>query len=143
MCRYPQRSHSARESGPNIGCGWAPSVVFTATTCWIRRSSSVTSAGKLPGFVPARCGSISALVTVAAQVPVQPSVDHTRLLASSDPRLATNKRLVYDFWRKVIEAGHLELANQYLAEDYIQHNPNVPTGRAGFVGFFSKFSKAT
>src|SRR5213079_1397352 len=39
--------------------------------------------------------------------------------------------------------GHLELANQYLAEDYIQHNPNVPTGRAGFVEFFSKFSKAT
>jgi predicted SnoaL-like aldol condensation-catalyzing enzyme len=37
--------------------------------------------------------------------------------------------------------GHLELTSKYQAEDYIQHNPNVPTGRAGFVEFFSKFAK--
>ena len=27
-----------------------------------------------------------------------------------------------------------------MAEDYIQHNPNVPTGRAGFLEFFSRFA---
>ncbi|MEO7477624.1 MAG: nuclear transport factor 2 family protein, partial [Lysobacteraceae bacterium] len=52
-----------------------------------------------------------------------------------------NKRLVYDFWRDVFEGGHLDLASNYLAESYIQHNPNVPSGRAGFVDLFSKFSK--
>ncbi|MFN8579011.1 MAG: nuclear transport factor 2 family protein [Candidatus Sericytochromatia bacterium] len=26
-------------------------------------------------------------------------------------------------------------------ESYIQHNPNVPTGRAGFIEFFSKLRK--
>ncbi|MFC5579466.1 ester cyclase [Lysobacter niabensis] len=76
-----------------------------------------------------------------AQAPVHATADHQQLLASPDSTLAANKRLVYDFWREVFEGGHLELADKYLAESYIQHNPNVPTGRAGFVGFFSTFSK--
>jgi predicted SnoaL-like aldol condensation-catalyzing enzyme len=73
-----------------------------------------------------------------AQVAVVPQTDHEQMLASPDPRLAANKRFVYDFWREVFEAGHMELADKYMAESYIQHNPNVPTGRAAFVAFFSK-----
>jgi predicted SnoaL-like aldol condensation-catalyzing enzyme len=63
------------------------------------------------------------------------------MLYSNDPQLAKNKKLVYDFWRSVIEGGHLELVPQYMREDFIQHNPNVPTGRQGFLDFFSKFAK--
>lgn len=66
---------------------------------------------------------------------------HEALLASPDPALAANKRLVYDFWREIYEAGHLELSEKYLTDAYIQHNPNVPSGRAGFVEFFAKFKK--
>jgi predicted SnoaL-like aldol condensation-catalyzing enzyme len=77
------------------------------------------------------------------QVAVQANPNHEALLASSDARLAANKRLVYDFWREVFEAGHMDLAEKYMAESYIQHNPNVPTGRAAFVAFFSKVSKPT
>ena len=40
--------------------------------------------------------------------------DHEALLASDDPQLAANKRLVYDWWREVFEAGHLELNAQYI-----------------------------
>ena len=76
-----------------------------------------------------------------AQVDVQPSPNQAQLLSSADPRLAANKRLVYDFWREVLEAGHMDLAPKYMLESYIQHNPNVPTGRAAFVDFFSKMSK--
>jgi predicted SnoaL-like aldol condensation-catalyzing enzyme len=76
-----------------------------------------------------------------AQVPVTPNPDHEQLLASSDPQLAANKKLVYDFWREVFEGGHVELAENYLAESYIQHNPMVPTGREGFVQFFSQFAQ--
>lgn len=36
----------------------------------------------------------------------------------------------------------MELAPQFMLETYIQHNPNVPTGRQGFIDFFSKFAKA-
>ena len=64
------------------------------------------------------------------------------MLYSKDPVLAKNKKIVYDFWRSVLEGGHLELAPQYMTETYIQHNPNVPTGRQGFLDFFGKFAKA-
>lgn len=83
--------------------------------------------------------AISFLATQAqAQVPPQPHPNQEQLLASPDPRLAANKRLVYDFWREVFEARHMDLAPKYLTESYIQHNPNVPSGRAAFVAFFSK-----
>lgn len=64
------------------------------------------------------------------------------MLYSNDPQLVKNKKIVYDFWRSVLEGGHLELAPQYMLETYIQHNPNVPTGRQGFLDFFGKFAKA-
>lgn len=77
-------------------------------------------------------------VRVAAQTPVTANADHAAMLAHPDPRLAANKRLVYDFWREVFEAAHMDLAEKYMLESYIQHNPNVPDGRAAFVSFFSK-----
>jgi predicted SnoaL-like aldol condensation-catalyzing enzyme len=76
-----------------------------------------------------------------AQLPVIPLANQKSLLQSNDPKLAANKKLVYDCWREVVEAGHLELADKYLSESYMQHNPNVPTGRKGFVELFSKFAK--
>ncbi len=83
-----------------------------------------------------------ALPTItSAQVAVVAQPNHELLLSSADTRLAANKRLVYDFWREVFEGGHMELADKYLAEGYIQHNPNVATGRAGFVEAFSKWVK--
>jgi predicted SnoaL-like aldol condensation-catalyzing enzyme len=85
--------------------------------------------------------SLALAASAFAQVPVTPAPDHAVLLASPDPRLAENKRFVYDFWREVFEAGHMELAEKYMAEGYIQHNPNVPTGRAAFVEFFTRFKK--
>ena len=78
---------------------------------------------------------------VVAQLPVQPLANQKTLLQSNDPKLAANKKLVYDCWREMLEAGHIELADKYLAETYMQHNPTVPTGRKGFVDLFSKFAK--
>jgi len=69
------------------------------------------------------------------------SSDQKGWLKSDNSTLAKNKRIVYDFWREVLEAGHLELAEKYMKESYIQHNPNVPTGRQGFIDFFSKIRK--
>ena len=88
-------------------------------------------------------GAVLAAVAPAAlaQVAVQPAANQEALLASPDARLAANKRLVYAFWREVFEGAHMELADKYMAESYIQHNPNVPTGRAAFVDFFNKMKK--
>jgi predicted SnoaL-like aldol condensation-catalyzing enzyme len=87
--------------------------------------------------------ALSLLMPLAshAQLAVTAQPDHEALLSSADPKLAANKRLVYDFWRQVFEGGHMELAPKYMAETYMQHNPNVPTGRAAFVEFFSRFAK--
>src|SRR5580658_6642782 len=48
-----------------------------------------------------------------------------------------NLDMVLRWWREVVEARHTELAEQYQAEDYIQHNPNIPTGRAAFIRAFA------
>jgi predicted SnoaL-like aldol condensation-catalyzing enzyme len=52
-----------------------------------------------------------------------------------------NLDMVLEWWRVVIQNRQMDEAGKYQAEDYIQHNPSVPTGRAGFVAFFSKLPK--
>jgi predicted SnoaL-like aldol condensation-catalyzing enzyme len=70
-----------------------------------------------------------------AQVAGHP--DPLTLLASGDAALAANKRLVFDFWRGIVNAGHVELADELLQESYIQHSPVLPTGRAALKQIFS------
>lgn len=92
-------------------------------------------------FLALACASALPL-GASAQDLVQASADHAQLLSSPDPKLAANKRLVDDFWREVFEGGHGERADKYLADSCTEHNPNVPSGREGFVNVVSKFSKA-
>lgn len=73
-----------------------------------------------------------------AQLPPEPAKDQMALLKAANKKLEANKKLVFDFWREVFEAGHMDLVDKYMAETYIQHNPNVPTGRKAFVDFFSR-----
>ena len=73
-----------------------------------------------------------------AQLPVEPHPDQQMLLKSDDAQLAANKMLVYDFWRYVLVARDMDKAVEYMHEDYIQHNPSIPTGRATFIGFFGQ-----
>ena len=37
-------------------------------------------------------------------------------------------------FKDILQYGHTEFAEKVMAPTYIQHNPNVPTGRAAFVG---------
>jgi predicted SnoaL-like aldol condensation-catalyzing enzyme len=60
------------------------------------------------------------------------------LLNASRSQLAANKRLVFDMWRQIIDAGREEVADLYLHENYIQHTPNIATGRDAFKAYFSK-----
>lgn len=76
-----------------------------------------------------------------AQDAVSASTDHQQLLHSTDTQLAKNKRLVYDFYREVLEAGQLDRAQHYLSETYIQHNPNLASGRLAFTEFFKNLIK--
>lgn len=73
----------------------------------------------------------------AQGTPVKANPDHEAMLQSKDPQLAKNKRLLYDFWRVVVEAGHLEETGKYTTEDYIQHNPNFASGRQALIDMFA------
>jgi predicted SnoaL-like aldol condensation-catalyzing enzyme len=83
-------------------------------------------------------GLVTAMVCAGAaraQVPPTAAPDQARLLESQDPKLAANKRLVFDMYRVIIQGGHTELAPRYFREDYIQHNPNVTSGRDALVAY--------
>jgi predicted SnoaL-like aldol condensation-catalyzing enzyme len=73
----------------------------------------------------------------AAPVDVVAHPNPLAALASADATLAANKRLVFDMWRSIVDAGHTEMADDLLAEGYIQHSPVLPTGRQAFKQIFS------
>ena len=43
-----------------------------------------------------------------------------------------------EFYRDVFNSGTLDKVDDYIAEDYIQHNPGVPQGREGFKKAFGE-----
>jgi predicted SnoaL-like aldol condensation-catalyzing enzyme len=47
-----------------------------------------------------------------------------------------NLETALDWWRIVIQSRHVDQAPKYQAETYIQHNPNINTGRDAFVKVF-------
>jgi predicted SnoaL-like aldol condensation-catalyzing enzyme len=77
-------------------------------------------------------------VVVYAHIDPKPLSSQEEQLKSNDKKLAANKKLVYDFWREVLEARHLDIAEKYMRPDYIQHNPNADTGIDGFKAYFSR-----
>lgn len=81
----------------------------------------------------------SALALAPAMLPAEsinpPTNPQTAPMNAQEKK---NLDMVLTWWREVIDAGHVELAPKYQAEDYIQHNPGINTGRANFVAFFSK-----
>jgi predicted SnoaL-like aldol condensation-catalyzing enzyme len=79
---------------------------------------------------------------VRAQDAVVAAPDADSLFHSSDPLLNKNKQVAYHIVKDLIEAAHWELADQYLTERYIQHNPLAASGRAGVVKFFTEVVKA-
>jgi predicted SnoaL-like aldol condensation-catalyzing enzyme len=102
------------------------------------RSRAGTWLGLATAALVAACGQALGPAPIAGPpVPVAAHPDPFAALASSDPALAANKRMVFDLWRTVVNAGQVEAADDMLAEDYIQHSPVLPTGRKAFKQIFS------
>ena len=55
---------------------------------------------------------------------------------ADDALTARNKALVREFYTTVLINRQADAAPQFLRADYIQHNPNVPTGLKGFMDTF-------
>jgi predicted SnoaL-like aldol condensation-catalyzing enzyme len=86
-------------------------------------------------------GASLAAAPATGQEPVVGAPDAEVLFTSSDPKLHRNKQAAYHIQRDLLEAGHWELADKWLTERYIQHNPNAKSGRAGVVEFFTQVLK--
>jgi predicted SnoaL-like aldol condensation-catalyzing enzyme len=84
---------------------------------------------------------LTLMAVAQAQVPPVASSDQLAMLRSGDAAVARNKRLVFDFWRIVFEGGHMDRAPEFMTASYIQHNPNVQSGRAAFIATIGKVRK--
>jgi predicted SnoaL-like aldol condensation-catalyzing enzyme len=49
-----------------------------------------------------------------------------------------NRAFVIDFYERVFNNHDLKVAEDIVAENYIQHNPHFPTGRAAFIEILAK-----
>jgi predicted SnoaL-like aldol condensation-catalyzing enzyme len=72
----------------------------------------------------------------AAQEPVVAAPDPEALFTDKDPTLNANKQAVLHILRELLQCNHWDEADKYLTERYLQHNPNVTSGRANVLKYF-------
>jgi predicted SnoaL-like aldol condensation-catalyzing enzyme len=76
-------------------------------------------------------------MAAAAQEAVVAADNVDVLFTDQNPSLHANKQAVYHIMKDLLEAGNWDMAPLYLTERYIQHNPNVASGRDTVVKFFA------
>jgi predicted SnoaL-like aldol condensation-catalyzing enzyme len=72
----------------------------------------------------------------AAQEPVIAAADPEALFTDPNPTLNANKQAVLHILRELLQCNHWDEADKYLTERYLQHNPNVTSGRANVIKYF-------
>jgi predicted SnoaL-like aldol condensation-catalyzing enzyme len=81
--------------------------------------------------------ALFATAPVFAQEPVVGVPNPESLFTDDDPKLHANKQVALRIMRELLQCNYWDQADQWLSERYIQHNPNVASGRAGAVEFFN------
>jgi predicted SnoaL-like aldol condensation-catalyzing enzyme len=56
--------------------------------------------------------------------------------------LDKNKQVIRELYEEIFQKHRLELVDRFIHDDYIQHNPDLPKGKAGFVEFHVAFFAA-
>lgn len=81
------------------------------------------------------------LLSACSQNPNQVAAavtDNTLHALSANQQSEQNKKIVVDFYEGVFQKHQVkEYADRYIGNQYIQHNPHVPDGKAPFVNFFT------
>jgi predicted SnoaL-like aldol condensation-catalyzing enzyme len=68
--------------------------------------------------------------------PVVPGIGPVPVSPKMSAEEQKNLDIANTEFKDILQYGHVELASKVMAPGYIQHNPNVPGGRDGFVAFF-------
>jgi predicted SnoaL-like aldol condensation-catalyzing enzyme len=79
----------------------------------------------------ARCGRWLAIVVLLM-------IGCAALSAQSPNQEAKNQQLVLDWYREVVTFGHVELAPKYMADTFIEHDPEITGGLKEFVAAYGK-----
>lgn len=69
------------------------------------------------------------------------AADTTLVQKDASAKSQANLKLVVDFYNQFFNDHNVAVANTVVAENYKQHNPFVPDGRAPFVNYFTKVFK--
>jgi predicted SnoaL-like aldol condensation-catalyzing enzyme len=72
------------------------------------------------------------LLAVSAMLPIAVLASRASMQADA------NRKVIFAFYERFFNLHDLTAADPYIAEVYIQHNPNVPNGREAFVEGFTR-----
>src|SRR5689334_18792060 len=78
-----------------------------------------------------RCGTVMALAVLLM-------IGCSTLGAQTQNQEAKNQQLVLDWYREVVTFGHVDLAPKYMADSFIEHDPEIIGGLKEFVGAYGK-----
>src|SRR5262245_3759835 len=70
------------------------------------------------------------------QEPVVGVANPESLFADKNPRLHVNKQAALHIMKDLLQCNHWDEADKWLTSRYIQHNPNVVSGREAVVKYF-------
>jgi predicted SnoaL-like aldol condensation-catalyzing enzyme len=84
---------------------------------------------------------LCAVGAAGAQEPVM-GTPNEALFTDADPVLHANKQVALHVVRELLQCNYWDQADKWLSARYLQHNPNIGSGRAGVVAAFGKRPKA-
>src|SRR6266542_1543002 len=73
---------------------------------------------------------------VFGQEPVKGVANPEALFTDKNASLNTNKQAALHIMKDLLQCNHWGEADKWLTARYLQHNPNVASGRDGVVKFF-------
>ena len=76
-----------------------------------------------------------------AQEPVRGAANPESLFTDRNAKLNTNKQAALHIMKDLLQCNHWDEADKWLTARYVQHNPNVTSGRDAVVKFFGSRPK--
>lgn len=93
-----------------------------------------------------KIGYVTALMLISggivhAQEAVVGVANAEALFHSKNPKQEKNKQAAYHIMKELLEANHWDMADKWITDRYIQHNPQAASGRDNVVKFFTQVLK--
>lgn len=98
---------------------------------------------QLRALAPAAIAAALCLGLALVAAPARAQLAAPDSVATAPPEvLARNKRHVIDFYDLAFNKGRpREAVERYMGEKFVQHDPEVPDGRDGFVWYFERLAR--